>query len=129
MKNILIILFLSIIVMSCGNKLEKEEAFLDSEIHRLHDVETMPHITKMHKLTKELREVGDSLEILPLITALEKADETMFDWMDQFNWQSEATPIEDRIKYYKKEVKKLEEMEVLIDNAMENAQNYIDSKK
>lgn len=129
----LFIMLVGVLAFSCGNPNEQadpkqqEEDRLIEEIHRLHDVETMPKMGLLVKLQKNL----DALEgvekttIFDLKKELKDADEMMMDWMAQFNWQSKQTPIDERITYYAAEVKKLEEMETFMNDAIRNAKKQL----
>lgn len=136
----LFIILMGLSVFSCTNAQEEsiekdpkeqEETQLIEEIHRLHDVETMPKMALLMRLQKKL----DALEgvekttIFDLKKGLKDADEMMMDWMAQFNWQSEQTPIDERIQYYAAEVVKLEDMETFMNTAISNAEKQLDIQK
>lgn len=127
MRYFILVMF-SILVFACGKnpQLIEEERLVD-EIHRLHDVETMPKMGYMVKLGKQLDslESPDSTLIIKLKNNLAKADEKMMDWMVQFNWQDEPTPVDKRIEYYTSEVVKLEELKNVMFSAIEGAENEL----
>lgn len=134
MKYFILVMF-SILVFACNTPAKEEikspelieEERLVDEIHRLHDVETMPKMAYMSQLKKQLDslEKTDATVILELKNNLEKADEEMMDWMVQFNWQDEPTPVKQRIEYYNTEVEKLEELKTLILNAINGAEKEL----
>ena len=130
MRYFLIIL-MGMLIFSCTNPKQLEEDHLIEEIHRLHDVETMPKMGSLVMLQKKL----DALEgvekttIFDLKKGLKDADEMMMDWMAQFNWQSEQTPIDERIKYYAAEVAKLEKLETFMKAAISNAEKQLVTKE
>lgn len=127
---------MGIFLFSCGNssgklaetnpKQQKEDKLIE-DIHRLHDVETMPKMGLLLKLQKQL----DTLEgvektvVFDLKKGLKDADEMMMDWMAQFSWQPEETPIDERIKYYEAEVAKLEEMKLFMNTAISDAEKQL----
>lgn len=119
-----VLILISVILFACG---PTEEERLVEDIHRLHDVETMPKMGYLLKLGKELDslEGADSTVIAGLKKDLVDAEDTMMDWMVQFNWQDEPTSVDKRVEYYKKEVVKLEEMKTLINNAIEAAETKL----
>ena len=135
MKYFILMMF-SILVFACGNTTVKEEVKnpelieeerLKDEIHRLHDVETMPQMAYMMKLGKQLDSLkgADEILILKLKEDLKKADDDMMDWMVQFNWQDEPTPVAHRVKYYTVEVDKLEELKTVILSAIDGAEKEL----
>lgn len=126
-----ILIFMSLILFACQPKKSPEileEEKLVEDIHRLHDVETMPKMGHLVKLGKQLDslEGTDSTIIIGLKKDLVNADDAMMDWMVQFNWQDEPTPVDKRVEYYKKEVVKLEEMKTLINNAIDAAETQLE---
>lgn len=131
MKNISIVfsfLMLSLFILSCSTAEQKEEKKLLDQIHLLHDVETMPKINMLRNLIDDLdkvRTADNSKNISLLKKGLNDADDLMHNWMTTFNWQSEQTPIENRIIYYDAEVKKLETLKDKMNSSMENAEKYL----
>jgi hypothetical protein len=67
--------------------------------------------------------------IFDLKKDLKDSDEMMMDWMAQFNWQSEQTPIDERIKYYSAEVEKLEKMAIFMNTSISNAKKQLESNE
>ncbi len=125
MKHLLYLFFFSSFIFSC-NSLEKKETFLEQEIRRLHDIETMPKVTGViPKLIKEIVNNVDSTTATTLINDLNQSDEMMMDWMVGFKWQKDIEPIppiEKRISYYEKEVEKLEALKIQINTSIKNAE-------
>lgn len=113
--------------MACNTEAKLEKSLID-DIHRIHDVETMPKMGKLTLLKKKLEalEGVDKKVILDLKKDLDDADDAMMEWMVQFNWQSDTTPIKERIKYYDKEVQKLEEMKAIMYSAIDNAEDQLE---
>lgn len=126
MKNILFVV-LVLFAVSCGDPMLKKEKALVDDIHRLHDVETMPKMGQLVSLKEALgsKEGLDSIQVLELKKDLKDADDAMMGWMNQFNWPSDATPVEERVKYYEEEVKKLEEMKDIMYSAIDNAEKAL----
>ncbi|MGK0388351.1 MAG: hypothetical protein ACI94Y_001079 [Maribacter sp.] len=133
-------ILMGMLVFSCGNPSDpaveidprqQEEDKLLEDIHYLHDVATMPKMGSLVVLQKKL----DALEgvekttIFDLKKGLKDADEMMMDWMVQFNWQSEQTPIDERIKYYAVEVEKLKKLETSMNVAISDAEKQLETKE
>ena len=119
-----------LLLVSCTNQLDKQEAALKEDIHRIHDVETMPKMGYMLKLSKELTPMTlDTTRISEraeqTIIDLGEADEEMMDWMAQFSWQDEK-PQAERITYYTQEVEKLERLKKTMFSAIENAERILE---
>ena len=88
----------------------------------------MPKINMIRNLIDDLdkvRTADNSKNISLLKKGLNDADDLMHNWMTTFNWQSEQTPIENRIIYYDAEVKKLETLKDKMNSSMENAEKYL----
>jgi hypothetical protein len=120
MKKIIYILpFL--LLMACGpsdgegySVSEADE--LEVRIRQLHDVETMPKMSRVNQLF-EKAEGTDTPEAQVLAKKLLAADDAMMLWMQEFKWNKEL-PSEERAAYYKEEVAKLEQLKIQIDAAI-----------
>ncbi len=126
-----VLFFSTFLFFSCNPDNAREKELLD-QIHVLHDIETMPKINSLRKLTEELdstRTEENSKEISLLKKDLNAADKLMYDWMNNFNWQSDQTPIKERIKYYEKEVETLEVLKLKMNSSMSNATDYLKMNK
>lgn len=126
---IILPLLLSLLWTACQTTSpeEKREKQLVEDIHRIHDVETMPKMGYMLELQKKLRALESPEGTASLILQLERADNQMMDWMRGFNWPSEQTPIAERIKYYEVEVGKLEDLKKNMYQAIEQAEKKLGS--
>lgn len=124
MKSILGILFVLILSLSSCTNVEEE---LKADIHRIHDVETMPKMGYMNKLKNNLDTLSsmDTESISRLQLQLENADDSMMDWMVQFNWPSKKMPKKRRISYYKDEIEKLNEMKTTMYSAISDAEKAL----
>ncbi len=115
-------------LFSCSTPEQKEENKLLDQIHLLHDIETMPKINSLRNLIDDLdaKKTEDNFkEIADLKKGLNDADELMHQWMTTFNWQSDQTPIENRITYYKGEVEELEVLKKAMNSSMKNAEDFL----
>jgi len=124
MKSILGILFILILSLSSCTNVEDQ---LKEDIHRIHDVETMPKMGYMNKLKNNLDTLSSMAPkaITKLQQQLDDADDAMMDWMVQFNWPSKETPENRRISYYKDEIEKLNDMKTTMYSAISDAEKAL----
>jgi len=128
--------------MACGGEQEKSEEeikdmLLDLEdgVMEVHD-EVMPLINdlrkKANKLSAYLEEKGDELdeatraEARQLIDRLESADESMFDWMDEWaDYNRDELDTEAAKEYYANEQEKINRVADEMRSSLEDAEAYI----
>lgn len=124
-SSLCILAVLIIGVLSCGHKGDKSDP-LYKEVMAIHD-EVMPKLSTIHKLKKALRkeEEDASPTILQLITDLEKADEGMMKWMEQFSPPADG---QDRKTYLTNQLQSVTVMAADINNAISSAELYLKEK-
>lgn len=128
---------------SCSSVQEEEQKDLKKEIMDIHD-ELMPNMHTVDSLKKTLEEnrsylVGDSLgapegaeskiPVDSLIRALERADESMMEWMRNYNKFEEPTfSHEEQMEYLRKEKEKIEQIKLDMISAIMEAENVLEEK-
>jgi DNA-binding HxlR family transcriptional regulator len=120
-------LFLLSLLQSCKENTQSRQI---EEMHlvvmEIHDA-VMPKMRDIHQLKKELRsliserKLSDSLEILETITLLNRADDAMMDWMDEYKKPEEGDDIEKSMAYLEEEKIKITEVSDLMVLSIEKA--------
>ncbi len=119
MKRLLIFLCLISLISSC-----REKSTLEQEVIAVHD-EVMPKLGELNKDRKGLQSILKSTtdesiktELLTAITALEKADDGMMDWMS--DWKVPSEPTEQKA-YLEKEMIRITKVKTDMLESMKNA--------
>ena len=119
-------LFISLVLFSCGHKGDKNDP-LYKEVMAIHD-EVMPKLSTIHKLKKQLKKTENATEkeVLDLILNLDKADEAMMVWMEEFDPPADGP---ERKTYLTKELTSVSVMADKINNSIKAAKSYLDTAK
>ncbi len=119
MKNLIFFLCLVGMISSC-----REKSTLEKQVMAVHD-EVMPKLGELNKDRKELQKILKNVtdeavksELLLAITALEKADDGMMDWMA--DWKVPAE-LEKQEPYLNKEMVKINKVKTDMLESMKNA--------
>ena len=119
MKRIIFFLCLVGLFSSC-----REKSTLEKEVMAIHD-EVMPKLGELNKDRKELQSILNNITdesvkttLLEAITALEKADDGMMDWMAE--WKIPSEPIAQEA-YLKKEMVRITKVKIDMLASMKNA--------
>jgi hypothetical protein len=127
MKNILVILIIGLTFASCGNKDQVSE--LKAEVMAIHD-EVMPEMGNLRKVRKQLislSETKDSVEaeeLSQLAEDIELANESMMEWMRNFEPLFEGTP-EEKTDYLKAQKESIAEVKEKMLSALEAGQKAL----
>lgn len=132
MKYLISIIFLALVAVGCSTNSEKNlQKSLYDEVMLAHD-EVMPEMGSLMKLTKQLKAKSDSIEdkndqeiVLQLIEDLELANESMMNWMRQFEPIEEGTPHGEVIEYLTDQKEKIEKVKDDMLSSKENAEEYL----
>lgn len=146
MKKNILTPFAFAILVSCNNsekKIDPLQAKADSlqkEVIAGHDV-AMPKSMKIPKLQKQIGQVLDSINKLPikqqqanasykidlqnLSNDLSNADSLMQKWMNEFNLDSFNTNPEKRVEYLSEEKNKIEKVKVAVLNSLQKADSLL----
>lgn len=120
LTKILLLAIVTSFFLGCGHKGDKNDP-LYKKVMTIHD-EVMPKLSAIHKLKKKLQnEEVDSLT-LPLISALDKADEGMMIWMSEFDPPSDQPQ---RKEYLTKELISVQVMADKINNSIAEAEKHL----
>ena len=136
MKKIVYLFGLILLGMttSCQSDKAKEEK-LATEVLALHD-EVMPKMQDIMKMKKELNKVKNGLDsnsveiknIHQMLSALEKADKDMMDWMHAYNGGQGLYTHEEIMGYLQKEKEKMQQIKDETWKALDDAHIYLEKK-
>lgn len=115
-----------------SDSLSAQEILYD-EVMEIHD-EVMPAMSDIMSLNRQLKIVGDSSArnseaINQLSARLENASEGMMNWMRNFNPKLETATSEETLNYLEEEKQKIKLVKVEMEQAIEAAEEYLNSKK
>lgn len=118
---------LSLILVGCTQAEEKLSEELQAKVLGLHDV-LMPQTEQIVSLKSQLDSLStgaDSTHVRKLISSLDKADQSMMDWMHQFSIDSlEKMDVKTKVIYLKNQYTQLTELQKLTDSTLNAAQKY-----
>lgn len=126
-NKILIILVVFFCVSSCNEVEKKMSQELKDQVMQLHDqlMGKTEDIVKLKSGLDSLVNGKDSVNVFQLIHALDKADESMMDWMHQFSIDSlEKMNALDKISYLKKQLEALKNLDKSTDSSVHAAKMY-----
>ncbi len=131
---------------NAGEKKDKDQALADTlikEVMNGHDI-GMARMHKLDKARKQVQQVLDSIAKLPakaqasslelkngmesLLKDLNYADFAMNKWMNEFNYDSAANDVQQRIKYLTDEKLKVERMKEAVLGSLEKAEKTLQVK-
>ncbi|MEN9960294.1 MAG: hypothetical protein RL045_545 [Bacteroidota bacterium] len=118
---------LSFLLAGCTQAEEKLSQELQEKVLGLHDV-LMPKTEQILALKTTLDSLAtgaDSTEVRTLIRSLDKADQSMMDWMHQFSIDSLGKmDVNTQVIYLKNQYAQLTELQQLTDSTLNAAQKY-----
>jgi hypothetical protein len=124
MKKLLILSFLA---LGCSQAEEKLSEELQAKVLGLHDV-LMPQTEQIVSLKTKLDSLStgaDSVHVKKLIGALDKADQSMMDWMHQFSIDSlDKMDVNTKVIYLQTQYQQLTNLQKLTDSTLHAAQTY-----
>lgn len=124
MKKLLVLPFL---LLGCSQAEEKLSEELQTKVLGLHDV-LMPQTEQIVSLKSKLNSLStgaDSVHVKKLIGALDKADQSMMDWMHQFSIDSlDKMDVNTKLTYLKGQYQQLTDLQKLTDSTLHAAQTY-----
>ena len=130
MNRIFSLLILSVFIFSaCGDKPDQVTS-IKKEVMDVHD-ELMPKMGELRNVRKTLitkAQAADSSmasELETLAQDLEAANESMMDWMNQYEPQFEGTE-KDQVKYYSDQRTSIQTVKERMLNALEKGQKALD---
>lgn len=118
---------LSLLFVGCSQAEEKLSEELQVKVLGLHDV-LMPKTEQIVSLKSKLDSLStgaDSTHVRTLIRSLDKADQSMMDWMHQFSIDSLGKmDVNTKVIYLKNQYTQLTELQKLTDSTLDAAQKY-----
>ena len=118
---------LSLLLLGCSQAEEKLSEELQAKVLGLHDV-LMPKTEQIVSLKTKLDSLStgaDSTHVRQLISSLDKADQSMMDWMHQFSIDSLGKmDVNTKVIYLKNQYTQLTELQQLTDSTLNAAQKY-----
>jgi len=132
-KALVSLFLLAILILSCKSNASPELQNLMDEVMEIHD-EVMPKMSDTHRLRKALKkEMKNHIEevdekrgvLLEHITALEKADDGMMDWMKDYKKLSKLSEDIVPMDYYQEEKIKIQKVSDDMLSAIANAEEFV----
>ena len=121
------LLFLPFLVLGCAQAEEKLSEELRAKVLGLHD-KLMPQTEQIVSLKSKLDSLSngsDSTQVRQLISSLDKADQSMMDWMHQFSIDSlDKMDVGNKVTYLKGQYQQLTDLQKLTDSTLHAAQTY-----
>lgn len=118
---------LGLLLIGCSQAEEKLSQELQDKVLGLHDV-LMPKTEQIVSLKTKLDSLStgaDSTHVRQLIRSLDKADQSMMDWMHQFSIDSLGKmDVKTKVIYLKNQYTQLTELQKLTDSTLHAAQKY-----
>lgn len=116
-----------VLLLGCTPAEEKLSQELKDQVLGLHDV-LMPQTEQILSLKTKLDNLStgaDSVHVKALIRSLDKADQSMMDWMHQFSIDSlDKMDVSTKVIYLKKQYEQLTNLKQLTDSTLHAAQTY-----
>ena len=126
-KKLLSFLFVLFIFSSCNEAEQKLSQELNDQVMQLHD-QLMGKTEDVLKLKRRLDSLStgkDSINVHKIIASLNKADESMMDWMHHFSLDSlDKMDMSNKIGYLKKQLEALKNLEKSTDSSVHAAKTY-----
>ena len=126
-KKLLSFLFVLFIFSSCNEAEEKLSQELNDQVMQLHDqlMGKTEDVLKLKSRLDSLSNGKDSVNVHTIIASLNKADESMMDWMHQFSVDSLGKmDAVNKITYLKKQLEALKNLEKSTDSSVHAAKTY-----
>ncbi len=117
----------SLLLVGCAQAEEKLSEELQAKVLGLHEL-LMPKTEQIVSLKTKLDSLStgaDSTHVRTLIRSLDKADQSMMDWMHQFSIDSlSKMDVNTKVIYLKNQYTQLTELQKLTDSTLDAAQKY-----
>ncbi|MBT8231640.1 MAG: hypothetical protein HKO66_12455 [Saprospiraceae bacterium] len=130
-KNTALLFFIMLLGILCKPDLSnpKVEA-LYTEVIAIHD-EVMPKMSTIHKLKKKLKKIENGVVTKVLIDNLDKADEGMMQWMEDFAVfkKMDDKSDEEKIKFLEEEKEKITKVSVNMKSSISIAEAYLNNQQ
>ena len=134
-SSILSISFFVIFTLSACQFGKSDQEILYAEVMEIHD-DVMPEMGTIHRLKKRLKAIDTTIVkspsypiILDHLTSLDKADEAMMSWMDEFDNPTEDTDNAIALAYLNKEKIRISEVRDQMRESIESAKRVLEEIK
>lgn len=127
-QKLLSFLFAFLIFSSCTQAEEKLSQELNDQVMQLHDqlMGKTEDVLKLKSRLDSLSSGKDSINVHKILESLDKADESMMDWMHLFSVDSLGKmDALNKINYLKKQLVTLKNLEKSTDSSVHAAKTYI----
>lgn len=127
-QKLLSFLFVFLIFSSCTQAEEKLSQELNDQVMQLHDqlMGKTEDVLKLKSRLDSLSSGKDSINVHKILESLDKADESMMDWMHLFSVDSLGKmDALNKINYLKKQLVTLKNLEKSTDSSVHAAKTYI----
>lgn len=135
-KYLFLLSFILVVFTSCNSDKKEQQALFD-QVMLVHD-EVMPEMGSLRALSSELSQKADSLaqdslvdntsqvnEMRTLSKNLKDANESMMEWMRQFEQVEEGTPHGEVIQYLTEQHKSIQKVRDDMLNSKSEAEKYL----
>ncbi|MEY4611586.1 MAG: hypothetical protein RL246_1905 [Bacteroidota bacterium] len=127
-KWIVVLGLVMLFTNACEQAEEKLSQELNEQVMTLHD-HLMPQTEQIVQLKGTLDSLShgkDSTHVKRLIQSLDKADQSMMDWMHQFSVDSlEKLEVKAKVIYLGKQLSQLKQVESITDSSLSAAKKYV----
>lgn len=118
-------------LVACVNSnQEKKLEQLEREVIKLHD-EIMPMMGPLHKVKGHLQKKAEAdssnVELVKAIIAIETAEETMMNWMHNYDMTFEGADATETVQYFSEKKISIEQIIVKINEAMVTGERMLKS--
>jgi len=127
LSSLLISTLLLMTLQSCQSGLDPKVEAKKAEVMAVHD-EVMPLMSTTRKLKKKITAHNHG-GVDRLINDLDAADETMMQWMSDFNLLDEKKTVETQMEFLDKMEGEANKMKAQFAKAINNAENYVNNHK
>jgi len=128
MKKYILGIGLFCLVSACQDAKEKAFDTLNQEVMELHD-KIMPKSEQLSNYKSKLDSLAngpDSVHIKKLQIALDKADQSMMDWMHNFSLDSlDKMDLKNKLAYLSEQITALKNIDQLTDSTLHASKKYI----
>ena len=128
MKYLVGLFFLTIIAYSCGTQKDQVKA-AKAEVMEIHD-QVMPEMGNLRKLQKALvekslsKDSAESIKLVELAGNVTSANESMMNWMHDFNPNFQGTE-EERLLYFEEQKKSIAQVQKTMLDVLSAAQQAL----
>ena len=124
------ILTIIVFLFGCGSGSKSEIEKLETDVSELHD-EVMPLMSPLYKIRKQLQEMeanSSNVELMATINGIEVAEESMMDWMRNYDPNFIGSETE-TIKYLSDKKLAIEQVSIQMKESLSNGEMLLAKMK